>query len=284
MARILIAGCGYVGSVLGAQLAADLHSVWGMRRRPLVQIAGVTPIGADLAIPSSLKELPAGLDVVFYMASAGGEDDAYYRNAYVDGLRNLLEALENQRQQPSRVIFVSSTSVYAQQGGEWVDETSPTEPEGHGGRRLLEGEQLLFDGPFPGVVVRFGGIYGPRRIQLIDRVRSGRAEYAPGRPRYTNRIHRDDCAGVLRHVMSLPDPAHVYLGVDSEPVDELTVLRWLSGALGAQPPRKLKAAAGKSRPGSGNKRCRNDRLLESGYRFRYPTFREGYHELIAGIV
>ncbi len=84
--------------------------------------------------------------------------------------------------------------------------------------------------------------------------------------------------------MSLPDPARVYLGVDSDPADDLSVLRWLSGALGAQPPRQLKAGAVESRAQRGNKRCRNDRLLESGYRFRYPTFREGYHELIAGIV
>ena len=112
---------------------------------------------------------------------------------------------------------------------------------------------------------------------------AARAEYSPGRPRYTNRIHRDDCAGVLRHLMNLADPARVYLGVDSEPAQELAVLRWISGALGAQPPRKMRAEDIPSRPGRGNKRCRNDRLLESGYEFRYPTFREGYHDLISGL-
>ncbi len=283
MAKILIAGCGYVGCVLGARLAAEGHRVWGMRRRPFPRIMGLTPIAADLAIPSSLQGLPSDLDVVFYMASPSGADDAFYRSAYVDGLRILLEALEKQGQRPSRVLFVSSTAVYAQQGGQWVDETSPTEPEHFSGRRLLEGEHLLFEGPSPGVVVRFGGIYGPRRTPMIDRVRSGRAEYAPGRPRYTNRIHRDDCAGALRHLMNLPEPDRVYLGVDSEPAQELAVLRWISGALGAQPPRKARAENIASQPGRGNKRCRNDRLLESGYEFRYPTYREGYNSLIAGI-
>lgn len=283
MAKILIAGCGYVGCVLGAQLAAQGHRVWGMRRRPLARITGLIPIEADLAIPSSLQGLPPDLDIVFYLVSPSGADDAFYRAAYVDGLRTLLEALEKQGQRPSRVLFVSSTAVYVQQGGEWVDETSPTEPTHFSGQRLLEGEQVLFGGPFSGVVVRFGGIYGPRRIQIIDRARSGRAEYAPGPPRYTNRIHRDDCAGVLRHLMNLSDPARVYLGVDSEPAQEFTVLRWVSAALGAQPPRPVRAEKIASQPGRGNKRCRNNRLLESGYEFRYPTFREGYRDLIAGI-
>ena len=82
--------------------------------------------------------------------------------------------------------------------------------------------------------------------------------------------------------MQLESPEKIYLGVDCDPADEETVLRWLSGALGAPPPRPSPAAEG--RRGRSNKRCRNDRLLASGYVFRYPTFREGYAALIAGSV
>ena len=284
MSRVLIAGCGYVGEALGAQLAADSHTVWGLRRRPLSLPPGVLPIAADLAVPTTLEGLPSDLDVVFYMAAPGGSDDALYRATYVDGLRHLLEALGKQGQRPSRVFFVSSTAVYAQHRGEWVDESSVTEPTHFTGVRLLEGERRLLDGPYRGVVVRFGGIYGPRRVQRVEQVRAGRAEYARGRPQFTNRIHRDDCAGVLRHLMAVEDPASVTIGVDCEPADERSVLEWLAGALGAPPPRRAPAGEGGTRSPRSNKRCRNDRLLATGYAFRYPTFREGYRAVIAGLL
>lgn len=280
MARILIAGCGYVGCALGELLVRDGHSVWGLRRRPLLLPTGVTEIAADLGVASSLLELPSGLDHVFYMPSPGGSDDALYRAVYVVGLQHLLEALDKQGQSPSNIFLASSTSVYGQRKGEWVDETSPTEPKRFAGTRLLESEKVLAEGPFRGTVVRFGGIYGPRRVGLIDRVRSGGAVFSRS-PRYTNRIHLDDCAGALRHLAKLAAPDDLYLGVDSEPAEEGEVLAWLAGALGAPAPRKVRASELPER--SGNKRCKNDRLLASGYKFRHPSFREGYRPLIAGL-
>jgi nucleoside-diphosphate-sugar epimerase len=128
-------------------------------------------------------------------------------------------------------------------------------------------------------VVRFGGIYGPRRTGLLERVRKGRAVYREHPPHYTNRIHLADCAGVLRHVLALPDPASLYLGVDSEPVEERTVMTWLAGALGAPPPRAASSGEQSDEP-RGNKRCRNERLVSSGYGLAYPSFREGYRALI----
>jgi hypothetical protein len=104
-------------------------------------------------------------------------------------------------------------------------------------------------------------------------VRTGGAQYRPGQ--YTNRIHRDDCVGVLRHVLALVSPAPIYLGVDCEPADEKTLYQWIAGATGAPTPRQAPRDA--AAPGRrGNKRCRNTRLLESGYEFRYPSFRDGY--------
>ena len=281
MARVLIAGCGYVGTALGEELARESHAVWGLRRRPASLPPAIRPLEADLSIPVSLKPLPAALDYVFYLASPGGDDDALYRAAYVDGLRNLLEALDTGGQRPRRVIFASSTAVYAQGDGEWVEETSVAEPRHFSGRRLLEGEGLLHASPFAGSVVRFGGIYGPRRTRLVERVRVGRALYRPDPPQYTNRIHRDDCVGVLRHLMQLDAPQRLYLGVDREPSDMATLLNWLAGALGAPPPRPDPAIETNPR---GNKRCRSDLLLSSGYSFRYPTFREGYTAELAELL
>ena len=277
MAKVLIAGCGYVGSALGAALVADGDVVWGLRRRVVSLPAGVQPIEADLAVAKTLRDLPAGLDFVVYAASPGGPDDALYRTAYVEGIGRLLEALDAQRQSPKRIFLLSSTSVYGQDRGEWVDETSETSPRDFRGRRILEAERLLTASHKPATVLRLGGIYGPQRIGMIEKVRSGRAVVAKGAPRYTNRIHRDDCAGALRHLMRIAAPESLYIGVDCEPVDDGAVLRWLAGALGAPEPRVESA----SEPPRGNKRCRNDRLLASGYSFRYPTFREGYAALLA---
>jgi nucleoside-diphosphate-sugar epimerase len=283
MSRILIAGCGYVGSALGALLVADSDTVWGLRRRPACLPAGIRRFEADLSVPASLRDLPSAIDYVVYAVSPGGYDDAHYRAAYVEGPRRLIEALDRQGQAPRRVFFVSSTTVYEQSDGSWVDEDSPAEPENFSGLRVCEGERIVREGPWPATVLRLGGIYGPRRTRLIDRVRAGRAVYADGPTRYSNRIHRDDCAGALHHLMRLAEPQDLYLGVDCEPADEATVLRWLAGSLGAPTPRKVPRAEIKSLRSSGNKRCRNDRLLASGYVFRYPTFREGYAAVLSDI-
>lgn len=278
MERVLIAGCGYVGSALAERLVADGVEVWGIRRNPAALPKGVRHFAADLRDPATLGGLPEGLTTVFYTAAADGGSDDEYRAAYVDGPRNLLAALVAQGQRPRRVIFTSSTSVYGQSGGEWVDEESTTEPRGFGGRRMLEGEGIVLGGPFPGVVLRLAGIYGPGRTSYIDRVRAGDAE-CPAETTYANRIHRDDCAGALRHLMHLNAAHPVYLGVDREPADSCEVLHWLAAKLGGPAPGRAEAGRGTVRTRS-NKRCRGDRLVASGYSFIYPTFREGFGALL----
>ena len=272
-----------MGTALGGLLVGEADTVWGLRRRPASLPIGIRRFEADLSVPRSLRDLPSGLDELIYAVSPGGYDDAHYRAAYVEGPRRLLEALDQQGQKLRRVLLVSSTSVYAQTDGSWVDESSPTEPENFSGRRVLEGEEIVRRAPWPAIILRLGGIYGPRRTRLIDRVRSGSALYSAGPPRYTNRIHRDDCAGALRHLLRLPEPETLYLGVDSEPADESAVLTWLAGALGAPEPRVVPAQEIESPRPSTNKRCSNERLLASGYAFRYPTFREGYAALLSDL-
>ena len=279
MANVLIAGCGYVGSALGMQLAAAGHTVWGLCRRPDALPPGIHPLIADLTVPQTLQALPPALNFVFYTTGPDGSTDEAYRAAYVDGLAHLLQALISQRQLIQRVFLTSSTAVYAQSDGEWVDETSPTVPVYFTGSRLLEGERLLWNGPFSATVLRLGGIYGPSRTGLIERVRLGTAVCLDGPPIYTNRIHRDDCAGVLHHLMLLPHPDPLYLGVDDDPADQGIVLRWLAAQLGVAPPR-IEASPGFDRRRRSNKRASNARLVASSYAFRYPSFREGYAALL----
>ena len=133
--------------------------------------------------------------------------------------------------------------------------------------------------PIPATVVRFAGIYGPGRDWLIERARGG-ASCAGDPPKYTNRIHRDDCAGVLSHLIERDRIDDAYIGVDDAPVEECEVLEWLAARLGAPAPRRVGAGSGPAT--ASGKRCSNARLRASGYRFRYPSFREGYAAVLAG--
>jgi nucleoside-diphosphate-sugar epimerase len=281
MDSILIAGCGYVGTHLAGLLVEAGHRVWGLSRRPAALPPGVTPLAADLTRPSTLGALPPGLDAVVYAAAAGGYDDALYRAAYVDGPGNLLAALASQGQQPRRVVFTSSTGVYAQDDGAWVDEDSPAEPDGFSGRRVLEGERVLREGPFPSTVIRLGGIYGPGRAGLVEQVRAGLPVLPRGGPRYSNRIHRDDAARAVAHVLALDHPESLYLGVDDEPADLAEIVVWLAQALGVPVPPAASPTPAGPLSGRGNKRCRNQRLRSAGFTPAYPTYREGFAAMLA---
>jgi len=281
----LIAGIGFVGSRLAKEIQIANHKVYGLRRSAPVDIPGVETILADLTQPETLENLPKSIDFVVYCASASGRSDEAYRAAYVEGPENLLAALERQGQAVKRVFFTSSTGVYGQTDGSWVDEQSATEPESFTGKRLLEGERVFRDGPYPATIVRLSGIYGPGRTRLIDSVRRGEAVCREGAPTYTNRIHRDDCAGVLKFLLerasTSTETVHdTYVGVDDEPVDRCVVLRWLAEQLGApEVPVEASGEEGGRIRGS-NKRLSNRRLKELGYRFRFPSFREGYGAML----
>jgi nucleoside-diphosphate-sugar epimerase len=277
--RVLVAGCGYVGTALAARLAARGDEVTGIRRSP-VAIPGVRTIAADLLAAEPPPDLPEAIDALVYAVSADAGDEPSYRAAYVHAPVRLLEHLHDSGRSPARTVFVSSTGVYGQTDGEWVDETSPAEPVQPTGRILLEGERAARAAATPAVVLRLGGIYGPGRTRVIDAVRRGEATRA-AHAVWTNRIHRDDAASAIAHVLDLREPESLYLGVDREPADQGDVLRWIAERLG------LPAPPASARPGRdpryerSNKRCRSDRLVASGFRFRYPTYREGYGALIA---
>lgn len=281
MARVLIVGCGDVGGTLGLLLAAQHHEVWGLRRHAEAIPSSLHPLQADVTRPETMDILPKTMDYVVYAAAAQGFSDAAYRAAYVDGVRNVLKALSSARQSLKRFIFTSSTGVYGQRDGAWVDERSETSPNGFSGWRMLEAERLVLSGNVAGTVVRFGGIYGPGRHRLIDRVRSG-APCVMEPPLFTNRIHRDDCAGVLRHLLLLEHPDSIYVAVDDEPAEECAVMDWIAQRLGLPLPQRKRATGLVESPRPANKRCSNARLKATGYRFQYPTFREGYAAVLEG--
>lgn len=272
--NVLIAGCGYVGAALAAELSAAGHRVWGLRRDPRALPAGVLGVAADLTSPASLDGLDEAIDHVVYAASPSARTEAAYDAVYGRGLENLLHVLEG-RATLSRVVLTSSTAVYAQDDGGFVDEDSVTAPASFSGRALLRAEAMLRGHSFEGVALRLAGIYGPGRTWLVRRVHSGEARVDP-RVRYGNRIHQRDCAGALTHLLTADDVAPVYLGVDDAPAPLGEVYAFVADLLGVAPPTVGPSSEGRG----GNKRCKNTRLIESGYALRVPSYREGYPPIV----
>ena len=275
MPRILIAGCGDVGTTLGLLLTARGNEVFGLRRNAHLLPPAITPIAADITNPEEIGDLPEDLDFVFFTAAPDDSTEEAYESTYIDGIRNLIGSLGNQSLR--RVLFTSSTSVYSQSDGEWLDEDSPAEPANFRGRIILDAERLLLEGPFPATILRAGGIYRPGSLRLLEGVRSGKAVSIHGPPIYTNRIHLEDVAGVLAHLMELDSPDSLYIGVDNEPCDLREVVHWMADRIGIPPPTDDNSG----RRHLSSKRCSNARLRSSGYKFKYPTYREGYGAILA---
>jgi nucleoside-diphosphate-sugar epimerase len=278
---VLLAGCGDLGTEAGLRFAAAGHRVVGWRRQPEKLPVEIEGVAADLG-STNLPPIPADTSAVVVALAADSPTEDAYRAAYVDGLAHILDALERDSVTPRRVLFVSSTAVYGDAGGGWVDESTTAAPGGFSGRIMREAEDLLHNGlrgtRTAGTVLRLGGIYGPGRTRLIDQVRNGSA-VIPDESRYTNRIHRDDAAAAIVHLTTMESmPAPVYVGVDNHPAELGEVLRFLASELDL--PEPPTGPAGEAR--AGNKRCSNSLLRSTGFEFAFPSFREGYRDVLAG--
>jgi nucleoside-diphosphate-sugar epimerase len=277
--NVLIAGCGYTGIALGLRLVQDGCKVWGLRRNTAALPPEIQPLALDLN-RDPIPAFPVSFDAVFYTAGSDAFSEPAYRAAYVDGPRRLLEALQAQGQTPRRILYTSSTGVYAQQDGTVLDEESPADSPRFSGAVIREGEEVWNASPYASVVVRFAGIYGPGRTRLIESVRNGTAECVADPPAWVNLIHRDDCAGVLRHLLRVPDPAPLYIGVDDEPLERCALLQWIADQLGVPGPAIVPPPPGPIDPQrGGNRRYSNARLRATGYTFQYPSFRDAFPRL-----
>lgn len=275
--KLLIVGCGDIGQRLAQQLDPCAYQVTGLRRSACSDLPYLRYRQCDVTQAGQLQPILAdGFDVVIISMTPAQRSDEGYQQAYVDSCQQLIASLKQQTHKPRLLLFVSSTAVYSQNDGSWVDESSPALPEGFSGKRLLEAEQLILNSEYNSSIVRFSGIYGPGRNRLIEQVINRRASASP---HYTNRIHADDCAGVLAHLIELAKQQTleaVYLATDSSPTPMVEVVSWIAQQLGVSD--CLAANAINER---GNKRIGNQRLLGTGYTLRYPDFRAGYSELIA---
>lgn len=277
MARILIVGAGDIGGHLAEVLVKAGHDVWGMRRSDKPLAEGVQLVLGDVSDPESLLDLPPDLDILVYSVASPVFSKEGYHDYYYRGLRHILRALKDQ--QLKHTFFVSSSSVYHQMDGEWVDETSETRPTSFAGKEMLAAEEALLKDKTPGTVVRFTGIYGPGRTRMIEQARQG-GHCDPEPPVWTNRIHRDDCVGVLallvEKALAGDKLEDIYLATDDEPATLFDVLEWMKDRIGdVEPDHDVPEATRRA-----NRRCSNKRIHDLGYQFRYSNYREGYDKLL----
>lgn len=274
MATRLIAGCGYVGDALLDLCNTRQDSVYAIRRHIPKDDSRAQWIAADLAQIQS-QQLPEQLDYVVYMVGASEHTEAGYQYAYIDALSALIDALKA-KQFAGRFVFISSTGVYGQTDGVWVDEQSLTEPSRFTGEIMLQAEHIVRQSGLDTVILRCAGIYGPGRERLLRRVIEGQ-EQLTDYPRYTNRVHREDVARAIEHVWHLNTPEPVYNVMDDDPCDKNDFIRWVAAQFDVSLTTTDDATL------SRNKRCSNQLLKSSGFEFSYPSFREGYQTTIAKI-
>lgn len=284
--NVLLVGCGYVGMRLGADLAAAGHAVYGLRRSRTaeaeMEAAGIRMVQGDITDASSLRAIPEGIDWVVNLVSSTRGGAAEYERVYVEGTRNLLEQVE--RRSLRKYVQVSSTSVYGQTDGSWVDEQSPTEPASATSRLLVQAEEWLRrqSADWPVVILRAAGIYGPGRGHLFQQFLRGDARrHGEGR-RFLNMIHLADLASGIKAALEEGAAGETYNITDDLPVTEHEFLAWLAGELGRPlPPTVSEERLSERKRGYTNKRVSNAKAKQ-GLRWQpsFATYREGYAEAV----
>lgn len=272
---------------VGSRLVSAGHAVTAVRRNwedPQEALSlGMVPAEADVVRPDTLTTFAGKFDWVINTVSSsrGGVD--VYRDVYWQGTKNLLECLASEL--PQRYVVTSSTSVYGQQDGSVVTESSETIPGTETGHWLLETEALVLNASklgFPGIILRVGGIYGPARGHLFQQYLKGEAVLEGNGDRWINMVHRDDVASAVEIALARGVNGQIYNVVDNESVSQRGFFEWLSATMGRpMPPSGAEAGSGRRKRARTHKRVSNEKLrTELGWVPTYPSFREGYEPLI----
>jgi nucleoside-diphosphate-sugar epimerase len=273
---VLIAGCGFVGLPLArsfvsggwdtAALTASETSAASLRHEPFPAYA------LDITETNNFRHLDRRrFDVVIHCASSGRGDADAYAAVFLTGTQNLMANLLYRR-----LIFTSSTSVYAQRDGSWVDETSPADPAPKTGQILRQTEDIVLASE--GTVARLAGLYGPGRCAPLKKLLEGRASIEEDGARVMNTLHQLDAAAAL-YFLAGTESSGLFNVVDNEPVTEIDWFRYvcqrLHKSLPPTGPRNLDRKRGWT-----NKRVCNRRLRSLGWDPGYPTFKEGLSSVL----
>jgi len=286
--KLLFIGLGDIACRVCALIDLERYDLFGLCRskRDLSTTLSINCLQGDARDARNMQSVLAReFDVIVVVLTPDERSDKAYRQTYVESIQTLITELKHPLLRgPRLILFVSSTRVYGQNEGEWVDEFSQTRPSSFAGIRLREAELALLHSQLNSCVVRFSGIYGGNERHLMQEVKQG-IGCARFPEHYTNRIHRDDCAGVLLHLIERSKEAKalspLYLATDCEPASMWDVKHWMADQLGLPKSHLRQVADEGSRRSS--KRCSNRLLLETGYQFRYPSFRQGYQFVIQSI-
>lgn len=265
--RVLLVGCGQLGTELGQRLIADGAQVYGLRRNPSQLPRGFEPVAVDLVQPVT-QSLPT-VDAMVITLTPSITDPAG-GNGYLVALQHLAQALP---QVPPRVLFVSSTRVFeGTNTGQMITESDPVTPVSERGETLVAGEQLATQ-LFNAHIVRPAGIYGPGREMLLRKVLEHQpVQYA----RRTNRIHQTDLARALHKLLTLDTAPTLLHAIDRTPGVLLgDVVKHIADRLNVAPPPPVEPAESSGRMLSGN------RLAELVGTLTYPTYQQGYAHIIA---
>lgn len=287
--HILIIGCGYIGERVarawqarGARVAALARSEAAEQR---LRSLSIEPFAGDLDLPETLAMLPIAEAVVYYLAppSAQGQIDARMRG-FVHALRA--------SPPPARVVLISTTGVYGDCGGAWIDEDTPVNPQTPRARRRLDAERALREAgrsaAIPVVVLRVPGIYGPGRLPLA-RLRERQPLPHEAECPFTNRIHADDLTEVCVAAADRGGADRVYNVSDGHPSTMVDYFNKVADSVGLPRPPTLPMAevARVMSPGmlsymAESRRVGNARMLrELGVRLRYPGLESGLAASVA---
>ncbi len=274
--KVLIAGCGQLGQELGEVLYSDGYEVTGIKRSPTPTLFPM--INLDLQSESGLSALPAHFDALIFSVTPDSRDESAYQATYESILNKAIEFAASHAK-PPLFIFLSSTGVYGQNKGEWVDEDSPTEPTSYSGKWILYGEEQVKRRLEKPLIIRFSGIYNKHRRWLIDKAMS-KSPIQKHPKIWTNRIHQSDCVGILklaldRHREGYP-LQQCYLASDDTPAELYEVVSFIAEKLN----RADAVTTASHLSSQQNKRCSNSHIKKLGYEFLYPSFREGYGEIL----
>ena len=270
MPRILIAGCGYVGEATADLFQSAGWNIEGwVHSKESAARLSVKPYSIrvlDISQRGEVTKRAGGFDAVIHCASSRGGDAEAYRQIYLNGARHLLETFPQ-----AKILFTSSTSVYAQRDGSRVTEESETKPLRETSRILLDVEKLILEKG--GIVARLAGIYGPGRSALVSKFLNGTATIDPQNDRFVNQVHRDDIASALFLLLNqeAQTSAQIYNVVDDQPLLQSECYRWLAQRLNRPLPPTRKSEQPRRR-GDSNKRVSNTKLHQLGWTPVYPTF------------
>lgn len=285
MSDLLIVGCGYLGRRIAMRALREgrcekvIGTTRSLETANLLRTLSVDPIIADVLSPESFERLSFPKTIV-YCVGFDRKSGKPMRTIYVDGLAMFLDKLKT-AQWNGRMVYTSSTGVYGQADGAWVDEESAAEPLQESGRVCLDAETLLSrmsaQNGWSAVVVRLAGLYGPGRIVQKNAIANG--EPIVGDPsRWLNLIHVDDAARCVLGLSELGNPRALYVASDDRPVHRGEYYTALARHLAAPAPTFTPAPAGSHLAGreASNKRVRNARIkTDLGISLAYPDVSTG---------